>query len=53
MKTMQNVNEVPSLLVFEPARVEEELPELRRVLHAEVGQADGLLDVAHDLVPPP
>ena len=39
------------LLVFEPARVEEELLELRRVRRAQVGQAHRLLDVAHDLVP--
>ena len=39
------------LLVFEPARVKEELLELRRVRRAQVSQAHRLLDVAHDLVP--
>ena len=39
------------LLVFEPARVEEELFELRRVRRAQVSQAHRLLDVAHNLVP--
>ena len=39
------------LLVFEPARIEEELLELRRVRRAEVRQAHRLLDVSHDLVP--
>ena len=39
------------LLVFEPARIEEELLELRRVRRAQVSQAHRLLNVAHDLVP--
>ena len=35
-----------NLLVFEPARVKEELLELRRVRRAQVSQAHRLLDVA-------
>ena len=49
--SIKTIKTIMDLLVFEPARVEEELLELRRVRRAQVSQAHRLLDVAHDLVP--